>query len=45
MRTVGAGWADATDTSTDIAVSEATSTRGINEEIFGMAFSSQGFSR
>src|ERR1700686_1855021 len=43
MRTVGGSWAHAADPSTDMTVSEATSTRGINEEIFGMAFSSRGF--
>src|SRR5260221_13085219 len=45
MRTGGgACWAQATDPSTDKTVSEATSARGINEEILGMTFSSQGVS-
>ncbi len=39
MRTGGgACWAQATDPSTDKTVSEATSARGINEELLGMAF-------
>src|ERR1035441_4506386 len=45
IRTVGGCWAHATDPSMDRAVSEATSTRGINAEIFGMAVSSQGLFR
>src|ERR1700722_3045286 len=44
MRTVCGCWAHAADPSADITVSAATSVRGINEEIFGMTFPSQGVS-
>jgi hypothetical protein len=44
MRTGGGCWAHATDVSTDRAVNDAASTRGVKAEIFGMAFSSKGFS-
>jgi hypothetical protein len=43
MRTVGGCWAHAADASTAKAVSDAISTRGINEEIFGMASPPQAF--
>src|SRR3954468_9337190 len=37
IRTVGVGWADAADAKRSIAASEATSARGRNEQILGMA--------
>ena len=42
IRTGGGCCAHATDPSTDMTVSDATSARGSNEEILGMALSSQG---
>jgi hypothetical protein len=41
MRTGGGCWAHATEANTDITVSEATSARGIHEEIFGMVIPSR----